>query len=134
MVAAASRSGFVWRAAIASPLAFARASELIKDLHQLDISPATLLEWVHDAAQLLIPTVQAIAQSVQAAPVVHVDESDLARSVSPAVAAYCRDRHPHLVRGASQAGHASHRGSWDFAQLRGHAGPRLLGPLLEPEL
>ena len=25
-------------------------------------------------------------------------------------------------------------GSWDFAQLRGHAGPRLLGPLLEPEL
>lgn len=58
-------------------LPFARAGELIKDLYQLDISPATLVQWVHEAAQALAPTVQAIAQSVQAAGVVHVDESGL---------------------------------------------------------
>ena len=58
-------------------LPFARAGELIKDLYGLDISPATLVQWVHEAAQALVPTVQAIVQSVQAAPVVHVDESGL---------------------------------------------------------
>lgn len=58
-------------------LPFARAGELIKDLYGLDISPATLVQWVHEAAQALAPTVQAIAQSVQAAAVVHVDESGL---------------------------------------------------------
>lgn len=58
-------------------LPFARAGELIKDLYQLDISPATLVQWTREAAQALAPTVQAIAQSVQAAAVVHVDESGL---------------------------------------------------------
>ena len=58
-------------------LPFARAGELIKDLYQLDISPATLVQWAREAAQLLAPTVQAIAQSVQGAPMVHVDESGL---------------------------------------------------------
>ena len=58
-------------------LPFARAGELIKDLYQLDISLATLVQWVHEAAQALAPTVQAIAQSVQAAAVVQVDESGL---------------------------------------------------------
>lgn len=58
-------------------LPFARAGELIKDLYGLDISPATLVQWVHEAAQALAPTLQAIAQSVQAAGVVHVDESGL---------------------------------------------------------
>ena len=51
-------------------LPFARAGELIKDLYGLDISPATLVQWVHEAAQALVPTVQAAA-------VVHVDESGL---------------------------------------------------------
>jgi transposase len=58
-------------------LPFARAGELIKDLYGLDISPATLVQWVHEAAQALVPTVQAIVQSVQGAAVVHVDESGL---------------------------------------------------------
>ena len=58
-------------------LPFARAGELIKDLYGLDISPATLVQWVHEAAQALAPTVQAIVQSVQGAAVVHVDESGL---------------------------------------------------------
>ena len=58
-------------------LPFARACELIKDLYHLDISPATLLQWVHEGAQLLTPMVQASAQKIQAAPVVHVDESGL---------------------------------------------------------
>jgi len=58
-------------------LPFARAGELIKDLYRLDISPATLVQWTHEAAQLLAPTVVAIAQSVQVAAVVHVDESGL---------------------------------------------------------
>ena len=58
-------------------LPFARAGELIKDLYGLEISPATLVQWVHEAAQALAPTVQAIVQSVQGAAVVHVDESGL---------------------------------------------------------
>jgi transposase len=58
-------------------LLFARASELITDLHQLDISPSTLLEWIHDVAQLSIPMVQATTQNVQTDPVVHVDKSGL---------------------------------------------------------
>ena len=58
-------------------LPFARAGELIKDVYGLDISPATLVQWVHEAAQALAPTVQTIVQSVQAAGVVHVDESGL---------------------------------------------------------
>jgi len=40
-------------------LPFARAGELIKDLYGLDISPATLVQWVHEAAQgkrLAIPS------------------------------------------------------------------------------
>jgi transposase len=51
-------------------LPFARAGELIKDLYGLEISPATLVQWTHEAAQALAPTVEAIVQSVQAAAVV----------------------------------------------------------------
>jgi transposase len=58
-------------------LPFARTSELIKDLYQLEVSPATLLQWVHEGAQLLAPTVQAIAQKIQCASVAHADESGL---------------------------------------------------------
>lgn len=58
-------------------LPFARTSELIKDLYQLEVSPATLVQWVHEGAQLLAPTVQAIAQKIQCALVAHADESGL---------------------------------------------------------
>ena len=58
-------------------LPFGRTSELIKDLYQLEVSPATLLQWVHEGAQLLAPTVQAIAQKIQCASVAHADESGL---------------------------------------------------------
>lgn len=58
-------------------LPFARACELIKDLYHLDISPATLVQWVHEGAQLLTPMVQAIGQKIQDTSVVHVDESGL---------------------------------------------------------
>ena len=56
---------------------FACACELIKALYHLDISPATLLQWVHEGDQLWSPIVQAIAQKIQAVPAMNVDESGL---------------------------------------------------------
>ena len=56
---------------------FARACELVQALYHLDISPATLLQWVHEGDQLLTPIVQAIVQKIQAVPVMNVDESGL---------------------------------------------------------
>ncbi|WP_265664919.1 IS66 family transposase [Verminephrobacter aporrectodeae] len=58
-------------------LPYARTSELMADLYQLDISPGTLHGWTREADALLSPSVQAIAQQVSQSPVVHVDESGL---------------------------------------------------------
>ncbi|MCW5222955.1 hypothetical protein D5041_04895 [Verminephrobacter aporrectodeae subsp. tuberculatae] len=58
-------------------LPYARTSELMADLYQLDISPGTLYGWTREADALLSPSVQAIAQQVSQSPVVHVDESGL---------------------------------------------------------
>jgi transposase len=58
-------------------LPYARTSELITDLYQLEVSPATLLQWVHEGAQLWAPAVQSIGQKIQCASVAHADESGL---------------------------------------------------------
>lgn len=58
-------------------LPYGRASQLIADLFQLDVSPATLLAWVDEASELLLPSVGQIAQALIEASVAHADESGL---------------------------------------------------------
>ena len=58
-------------------LPYSRASQLIADLFHLEVSPATLLSWVDDASELLLPSVGQIAQALIEAPVAHADESGL---------------------------------------------------------
>jgi transposase len=58
-------------------LPYGRASQLIADLFHLDVSPATLLVWVDEASELLLPSVGQIAQVLIEAPVAHADESGL---------------------------------------------------------
>jgi transposase len=58
-------------------LPFARASELMGDLFQLEISTGTLATWVSQASQRLQPTVAAIADDLRTACVVGADESGL---------------------------------------------------------
>ncbi|WP_081611998.1 IS66 family transposase [Janthinobacterium sp. CG3] len=58
-------------------LPFARAAQLITDLYDIAISPATLLAWVDEARVALQATADAIADSLRAAPLVHADESGL---------------------------------------------------------
>lgn len=58
-------------------LPFARAAQLITDLHGIAISPATLLAWVDEARVALQATADSIADSLRAAPLVHADESGL---------------------------------------------------------
>jgi transposase len=58
-------------------LPLARCCELLRDLYGLDISPATICAWIEDAAQRVMPSVEAMKQSVQAAAVVGADESGL---------------------------------------------------------
>lgn len=58
-------------------LPFARAAELITDLYQLTISPATLVTWVSQARTALQSTFDLISHHLQHAPLLHVDESGL---------------------------------------------------------
>ena len=58
-------------------LPLARCCELLRDLYGLDISPATICAWIEDAAQRVMPSVEAMKESVQAAAVVGADESGL---------------------------------------------------------
>ena len=58
-------------------LPYGRASQLIADLFHLEVSPATLLAWVDEASELLLPSVGQIAQALIEAPVAHADESGL---------------------------------------------------------
>jgi transposase len=58
-------------------LPFARASELIKSLYGLCISPGTLVSWVAQAHRGLTPVVEEIAQKLSEAAVVCADESGL---------------------------------------------------------
>jgi len=55
----------------------ARTSELLRDLYRLNISPATICAWIDAAAQRVASSVEAVKESVQAAPVVGADESGL---------------------------------------------------------
>ena len=58
-------------------LPLARCCELLRSLYGLDISPATICAWIEDAAQRVMPSVEAMKESVQAAAVVGADESGL---------------------------------------------------------
>jgi transposase len=55
----------------------ARTSELLHELYGLNISPATICAWIEAAAERVASSVEAIKESVQAAPVVGSDESGL---------------------------------------------------------
>ena len=48
-----------------------------RDLYGLNISPATICAWIDAAAQRVASSVEAVKESVQAAPVVGADESGL---------------------------------------------------------
>jgi|APDOM4702015118_1054815.scaffolds.fasta_scaffold21937_1 transposase len=58
-------------------LPLARSAQLISELYGLSISSGTVHAWGHQAAQLLLPEVAGIAQSLTGLPVVHADESGL---------------------------------------------------------
>jgi transposase len=55
----------------------ARTAALMQDLYGVHLSQASIQSFAQDAAQALRPTVAAIAQGVQSAPVVHADESGI---------------------------------------------------------
>ena len=55
----------------------ARTAALMQDLYGVHLSQASIQSFAQDAAQALRPTVGAIAQGVQSAPVVHADESGI---------------------------------------------------------
>jgi len=58
-------------------LPYARTSELIRDMFQLEISPGTLVAWVGQTSERLRPTVDVIAANLRQASVVGADESGL---------------------------------------------------------
>jgi transposase len=49
----------------------------LHELYGLNISPATICAWIEAAAERVAPSVEAIKESIQAAPVVGADESGL---------------------------------------------------------
>lgn len=55
----------------------ARTSALMEDLYGLGLSQASIQSFAQDAARALQATVAAIGQAVQAAPVVHADETGI---------------------------------------------------------
>ena len=55
----------------------ARTSALMADLYGLNLSQASIQSFAQDAARALQETVAAIGQAVQAAPVVHADETGI---------------------------------------------------------
>ena len=55
----------------------ARTSALMEDLYGLNLSQASIQSFAQDAARALQGTVAAIGQAVQAAPVVHADETGI---------------------------------------------------------
>ncbi len=55
----------------------ARTCEIMDDVFGLPLSEASVLAFTEQAAQTLKPTVAAIGQAVQAAPIVHADESGI---------------------------------------------------------
>lgn len=58
-------------------LPFARAAELILDIHGLAVSPGTLVSWVGQARAALQATADTIADQARSAPVLSADESGL---------------------------------------------------------
>ena len=52
-------------------------SALMEDLYGLNLSQASIQSFAQDAARALQGTVAAIGQAVQAAPVVHADETGI---------------------------------------------------------
>ena len=58
-------------------LPLVRSAQLITELYGLSVSSGTVYAWSNQAAQLLLPEVTGIAQSLIGLPVVHADESGL---------------------------------------------------------
>lgn len=58
-------------------LPYARAAELIFDVYGLAVSPGTLVAWVAQARAALQGTANVIADQLNAAPLIHADESGL---------------------------------------------------------
>ncbi|WP_089159943.1 IS66 family transposase [Caballeronia sordidicola] len=58
-------------------LPFARAAQLIEDLHGIAVSPGTLVSWVGEARSALDGTAILIADHLIKAPLLHADESGL---------------------------------------------------------
>lgn len=58
-------------------LPYARAAELIHDVYGLAVSPGTLVAWVAEASAALQETANVIASQLNAAQLVHADESGL---------------------------------------------------------
>jgi transposase len=58
-------------------LPFARAAQLIEDLHGIAVSPGTLVSWVSEARSTLDSTAALIADQLGKAPILHADESGL---------------------------------------------------------
>jgi transposase len=58
-------------------LPFARAAELLRDIHGIAVSPGTLVAWVGDAKDALQDTADLIADHLRQSPLVNADESGL---------------------------------------------------------
>lgn len=58
-------------------LPYARAAELIQDIHGLCVSPGTLVSWVGEASVALQGTADVIAEHLRNAPLLNADESGL---------------------------------------------------------
>lgn len=58
-------------------LPYARAAELIQDIHGLCVSPGTLVSWVGEASAALQGTADLIAEHLRHAPLLNADESGL---------------------------------------------------------
>jgi len=58
-------------------LPFARATELIRDIYGIAVSPGTLVAWVGEASAALQDTANAIADQLHKADLVNADESGL---------------------------------------------------------
>ncbi len=55
----------------------ARTASLMQDLYGTELSQASIQSFAQEAAQLLLPTTEAIGQAVQASSVVHADETGI---------------------------------------------------------
>jgi transposase len=88
-----------------------RTCELMRDVFGLALSQASVLAFAGEAALALAPTVQAIGQAVQSAPVVHADETGIR------IEGKLHWLHCLVTHSLSWLGHHAKRGSEAFEEL-----------------